>query len=62
MMPEKRAVLAAKRVGDVVVSLSIVLLGFPFWACVAVLVGATSPGPVLFRQERSGRDGRPCTI
>ena len=28
----------------------------------AILVGTTSPGGVLFRQERIGKDGVPFTI
>lgn len=34
----------------------------PVLAVVAVLVARTSPGPVLFRQERIGEDGRPFTM
>jgi exopolysaccharide biosynthesis polyprenyl glycosylphosphotransferase len=35
-----------------------VLLMLPLLLGIAVAVKATSPGPVLFRQERVGRDGR----
>ena len=39
----------------------LVVLGLPLIA-VAVLVKITSPGPVLFRQRRSGLNGAPFTI
>jgi Undecaprenyl-phosphate glucose phosphotransferase len=48
-----------KRVMDVVLaSLAIVLLA-PLMAVIAALVKLTSPGPVLYRQERCGLNGRP---
>jgi lipopolysaccharide/colanic/teichoic acid biosynthesis glycosyltransferase len=34
----------------------------PFYLVVALLIKFTSPGPVLFRQQRSGLNGRPFTI
>lgn len=47
-----------KRALDVVgAAIGIVLLS-PLLAGIAVAVKATSPGPILFRQERVGRDGR----
>ena len=39
------------------VALLVVLL--PVLAAIAMAIRATTPGPVLFRQERVGRDGRP---
>jgi exopolysaccharide biosynthesis polyprenyl glycosylphosphotransferase len=51
-----------KRVLDVVVA-SVGLLGSaPLLFAVAVAVRASSPGPVLFRQRRIGRDGRPFEL
>jgi lipopolysaccharide/colanic/teichoic acid biosynthesis glycosyltransferase len=32
------------------------------FALIALLIKFTSPGPVLFRQQRSGINGRPFTI
>jgi exopolysaccharide biosynthesis polyprenyl glycosylphosphotransferase len=49
----------AKRAFDLVASSLALLVLSPFFAATAVLVAATSPGPVFFRQERSGRFGVP---
>jgi exopolysaccharide biosynthesis polyprenyl glycosylphosphotransferase len=53
---------AAKRTTDIVVSCFVLLLALPVMVAIAVAIKATSPGPVLFRQERLGRDRRPFTI
>jgi exopolysaccharide biosynthesis polyprenyl glycosylphosphotransferase len=41
--------------------LMLVLLA-PLFLVIALLIKRTSPGPVLFRQQRSGLNGRPFTI
>lgn len=51
--------LRAKRVFDLVIAGPIVLLGLPLWATLALLIKATSPGPIFYKQERVGRDGVP---
>jgi exopolysaccharide biosynthesis polyprenyl glycosylphosphotransferase len=52
----------AKQVLDFLGSLvSLVVLSVPL-ALVALLIKVTSPGPALFRQRRSGLNGRPFTI
>jgi exopolysaccharide biosynthesis polyprenyl glycosylphosphotransferase len=51
-----------KRALDLVASLGVLLLTAPIAAVAALLVKLDSPGPVLFRQERLGRDGVPFTI
>jgi exopolysaccharide biosynthesis polyprenyl glycosylphosphotransferase len=48
-----------KRTFDVVSAIALSLLAAPFLVVLAILVHLDSPGPVLFRQERVGRDGRP---
>ncbi len=48
----------AKRVFDVVTSLVLLTLLSPLLLIVAAAVKFTSPGPILFRQDRVGRDGR----
>ena len=63
--PESRRIAAsdlARRGFDLTASVAgLVILG-PVLALVAALVAATSPGPVLYRQERVGRRGRPFRI
>ena len=49
----------AKRTFDVLGSLGIMLLISPVWLATAVAVKFHDGGPVLFRQTRIGRDGRP---
>ena len=48
----------ARRVLDVAVAGTLLVLGAPLLAATALLVRATSPGPALFVQERVGKDGR----
>ncbi|MGH9101611.1 MAG: sugar transferase [Acidimicrobiales bacterium] len=52
----------AKRTFDVVVSGVGLALLSPVLAVAAVAIKATSAGPVLFRQARAGRGGRPFSI
>lgn len=49
----------AKRALDIVVSALALLLLAPLMAIIALLIRLESPGPVLFRQIRLGRYGRP---
>src|SRR5467141_3487604 len=49
----------AKRTFDLVFSGLFLLLLFPLLAAIAILVKATSRGPVLYAQERVGLDGKP---
>jgi lipopolysaccharide/colanic/teichoic acid biosynthesis glycosyltransferase len=51
-----------KRALDIVGSLVCLTLLLPVIALVALLIKTTSKGPVLFRQERIGRSGRPFTM
>ncbi|MCS6862277.1 MAG: undecaprenyl-phosphate glucose phosphotransferase [Abditibacteriales bacterium] len=49
---------AVKRTFDVVVSALLLLLLAPMMAIIALLIRLTSRGPVLFKQERVGQDGK----
>lgn len=40
------------------ISLCTLILTFPIWLAVSIAIKLNSPGPVLFRQERVGMDGR----
>lgn len=53
------AKVATKRAFDLVIGGLIVLLGMPLWAVIALLIKVTSNGPVFYRQERIGRNGKP---
>jgi Undecaprenyl-phosphate glucose phosphotransferase len=49
----------AKRLFDLVFSLLVLVLLTPFFLLIAVLVKLTSPGPVLFKQQRVGVNNKP---
>jgi lipopolysaccharide/colanic/teichoic acid biosynthesis glycosyltransferase len=51
-----------KRGVDVALSIVTLVLALPLLALVALLVRCSSPGPVLFRQSRIGRNGRSFTV
>jgi lipopolysaccharide/colanic/teichoic acid biosynthesis glycosyltransferase len=53
---------AAKRVFDVLSALALLFVLWPFMLATALAVRLDSPGPVLFRQERSGRFGKPFVL
>ncbi len=47
-----------KRFIDVGVSLGVLMIGFPFFLALAVLIKITSRGSVFFEQQRIGENGR----
>lgn len=51
-----------KRIIDVVVSATVLVLASPILAVTALAIVATSRGPVLFRQQRVGEGGRIFTM
>ena len=51
-----------KRLLDIVLSAAGLIVLSPVLLVTALLVKFTSPGPVMFRQTRSGRDLKPFTI
>jgi exopolysaccharide biosynthesis polyprenyl glycosylphosphotransferase len=60
--PENSWQSALKRPVDFVGSAIVLLVFSWFYLIIALLIKLTSPGPVLFRQQRSGLNGRPFTI
>jgi lipopolysaccharide/colanic/teichoic acid biosynthesis glycosyltransferase len=52
----------AKRALDIAVALILIAILAPVLAILMLLVGSTSAGPALFRQQRLGRDRRPFTM
>ncbi len=51
-----------KRCEDVAGSLTGLVLLSPFLAVVALLIKRDSPGPILYRQERCGENGKPFVL
>jgi exopolysaccharide biosynthesis polyprenyl glycosylphosphotransferase len=51
-----------KRSFDVAVSVLMLMVSFPMLVAIAVAVKLDSRGPVLFKQERVGRNGRPFKV
>ncbi len=51
-----------KRAMDVVLSALTLLVAAPLMALIALAIHLDSPGPVLYRQTRVGRDGRTFTL
>ena len=48
-----------KRIIDIAVSILALMLLSPLMLVIALLVKVSSPGPVFFRQERVGKNGKP---
>jgi len=53
---------AVKRALDLTIAVALLVALLPVWLVMAVLVKFSSPGPVLFRQQRLGRGGQPFWI
>ena len=53
---------AIKRLVDLVVAVLLLLLLWPVFLVLAILIRRGSPGPAIFRQERAGRDMKPFTM
>jgi exopolysaccharide biosynthesis polyprenyl glycosylphosphotransferase len=47
-----------KRSIDIAVSSFILVIGLPLWFIIGIAIKLDSPGPVLYRQERVGKDGK----
>jgi exopolysaccharide biosynthesis polyprenyl glycosylphosphotransferase len=60
--PESSWLRVVKQLMDWVGSFLVLALFWWVFAAIALLIKFTSPGPALFRQQRSGINGRPFTI
>ncbi len=49
----------AKRALDLVLSVTVLVLGSPVFVLAAIMIQRESPGPVFFVQKRIGKDGKP---
>ncbi len=52
----------AKHVTDLIGATILLLLASPFLAAFALMIQLTSPGPIFFRQQRAGLNGRPFVM
>lgn len=57
-----RYYLSCKRGIDICLAALLLTLCLPIFVVAAVLIRVDSPGPIFFRQERVGRDGKPFGI
>ncbi len=46
-----------KRLLDIMVALTLIIIFLPFWLFVPILIILTSPGPILYKHRRLGKDG-----
>lgn len=53
---------ALKRAGEIAISAALVLVTLPLAIVLALAVRLSSPGPVLFRQQRMGKGGKPIEL
>jgi len=51
-----------KQLLDLILAFALVILLLPVWLIVPLIIRLTSPGPVLFRQQRCGLNGQPFTM
>lgn len=56
--PLSSAARIAKRASDIIISSIALLLLSPFWLVIALLIKLDSRGPIFYKQERVGMDGR----
>jgi putative colanic acid biosysnthesis UDP-glucose lipid carrier transferase len=59
---DKAASSALKRLVDLSTALTLLLLFLPAFVSIALMIKAESPGPVIFRQRRTGLNGKIFTI
>ncbi|HEX40517.1 MAG TPA: sugar transferase [Phycisphaerales bacterium] len=48
-----------KRLMDILLVVPALIILSPLFALIAVIIGLTSRGPIIFRQERAGKNGKP---
>jgi len=53
---------ATKRGSDMILGLMGLIATVPIWPVIALLIKTTSRGPIFYRQERVGRNGKPFVV
>ncbi|HEX2868547.1 MAG TPA: exopolysaccharide biosynthesis polyprenyl glycosylphosphotransferase [Ignavibacteriales bacterium] len=56
--PEDRLTVALKRAGDLVIASIALIILLPFMLIISLLIKLTSPGKIIFKQLRVGRNGK----
>ncbi len=56
--PHDEIRLLVKRLTDIILAGAALILVFPFMLVIGLIIRLTSPGPVIYRQERCGLNGR----
>lgn len=51
-----------KRIMDIILSVTLLILSFPMWVITALAIKLESPGPVFFSQERTGFKDEPFIV
>ena len=51
-----------KRTLDILISMVSIVILLPVFAAIIIAIRVTSKGPVIFKQERAGKDGKPFTF
>jgi lipopolysaccharide/colanic/teichoic acid biosynthesis glycosyltransferase len=62
VVPQRPLYRIAKRLLDIAVAATVLVIAAPVFAVCAVAVRRSSPGPIIFRQERVGLRGRTFTF
>jgi exopolysaccharide biosynthesis polyprenyl glycosylphosphotransferase len=60
--PTNEVLLIVRRVMDIVLALVLAIIWLPVTLIIALLIKLTSPGPVFFKQDRCGLNGRLFTM
>ena len=59
---EEQLFFMGKRLLDLVLALTFILCFLPFYLILAIITFASSRGPVIYRQERVGKNGHAFTM
>ena len=62
VLKRKKAQLVLKRIMDILISAAALLALWPLFLLIALAIRLDSRGPVFYRQERVGKDGKPFTL
>ncbi|MEO0128239.1 MAG: sugar transferase [candidate division WOR-3 bacterium] len=59
---EKKWQVIVRRILDIILSLIVLVIFFPFFIIVALAIKLESSGPVIYKQKRCGKDGNEFTL